>query len=107
MDRRTRITDEILERAWLYRDPPSFREGVTEASKAFSALAESASPAESESFGEERADVCLECQIPFDDFDAEDVSCPWCGARRPDPLQAVVWAELRAMELAWPEALSA
>jgi hypothetical protein len=51
--------------------------------------------------------TCPECQIPFDQDDADDPSCPWCGARRPDPLQAVVWAELQVIELACPEMLSA
>jgi hypothetical protein len=106
MDPRTRITYEILERAWLYRDPASFREGVMETTRALTALDEDPSPEPWEPEGRE-AGTCPECSIPYDEPDADDATCPWCGARRPDPLQAVVWAELRAMELAWPEMLSA
>jgi len=106
MDRRVQKSDEILERAWLYRDPASFREGVMEATRALIALDEAPSP-EPWDFDSGDATTCPECSIPYDETDAEDATCPWCGARRPDPLQALVWAELRAMELAWPEMRSA
>jgi hypothetical protein len=45
--------------------------------------------------------------LPVDDDDPDATHCPWCGARNPEPLQTVVWAELEAMELAWPDALGA
>ena len=109
MDRRKQVTDEILERAWLYRDPASFREGVMEALRVLMALDSSVVPDRKQP--DPRIDsTCPECLIPFDEVDqddAEDVSCPRCGARRPDPLEEVVWAELRAMELGWPGAVSA
>jgi hypothetical protein len=49
--------------------------------------------------------LCIECLIPLDETDPDDAHCPWCGARITDPLQALTWAELEAIEQAWPEAL--
>ena len=43
--------------------------------------------------------------IPLDEHEPDDAHCPWCGARFPEPLQALTWAELEAIEQAWPEAL--
>jgi hypothetical protein len=45
--------------------------------------------------------------LPVDDDDPDATHCSWCGARNPEPLQALIWAELEAMERAWPEALGA
>jgi hypothetical protein len=52
---------------------------------------------------------CHECRIPFDDDaqSAEDAHCPWCGARKPEHLQELVWAELTTIELAYPESVGA
>ena len=98
------VADEIIERAWLHHDPDSFRAGVREVTAALHRL-EEAPVAEPKP---DRAS-CPECWIPFDD-DADsidDALCPWCGARRPEPLQELVWAEFRAVEAAWPEAVGA
>lgn len=51
------------------------------------------------------AALCAECMIPLDEHEPDDAHCPWCGARFPEPLQALTWAELEAIEQAWPEAL--
>ena len=51
--------------------------------------------------------LCVECLIPLDERDPDDVHCPWCGARCSEPLQALTWAELEAIEQAWPEAIGA
>ena len=59
------------------------------------------------SYDREDPTSCPECMLPVDDDDPDATHCPWCGARNPEPLQTVVWAELEAMELAWPDALGA
>ena len=53
------------------------------------------------------AALCTECMIPLDEREPDDAHCPWCGARCAEPLQALTWAELEAIEQAWPEALEA
>src|SRR5205807_3452774 len=103
-DRVGQVTDTVLERAWLYPDPGSFREGVLAAAAAFRSIDE---PEIGWSFDRADPSSCPECRIPFDDDaeSADDPLCPWCGARRPDQLQELVWAEMRTMEVAWPEAI--
>ena len=108
-----RIRDEVLERAWLYPDPKSFRDGVVQAAEAMSAGLARPEPTfdldASMSLDLSDPSNCHECRIPFDD-DADSVDeslCPWCGARRPEPLQELVWAELKVRELAWPESVGA
>ena len=105
MDRRiTTITDEILEHAFLYDDPDSFREGVRQAARAMEEL-EQDLILHSGRIDLEGPKTCPECMIPVDDADPDDGYCPWCGARNPEPLQELVWAEFRAVEAAWPEAV--
>ena len=109
MDERLgQVTNEVLERAWLYRDPVSFREGVLAAAEAISIMD---APAVEDvwSFDLQDPTNCPECRIPYDDDvdSAEESLCPWCGARRPGQLQELIWAEIKAMEAAWPEAVGA
>jgi hypothetical protein len=107
-DRLGQVTHEVLERAWLYGDPASFREGVLAAVEALSSVDDPV-PEDVWSFDLQDPTNCPECRIPFDDDadSADDALCPWCGARRPGQLQELMWAEIKAMELAWPEAVGA
>ena len=60
-----------------------------------------------DALGEGAGTTCPECLIPLDEVEPDDAHCPWCGARLPEPLQALTWAQLEALEQAWPEALGA
>jgi hypothetical protein len=99
----TRIAGEVVDRAFLYDDPESFRAGVAELMRALSdgVDIELVRPGVSD------LTWCAECHIPFDDQDPDRAECPWCGARNLGLLQGVSWAEFEALDAAWPEALRA
>ena len=99
------VTHEILEHAFLYDDPDSFREGVLQTARALDDL-DAATAVDGPGIDRDGPMTCPECMIPFDEEDPDDAHCPWCGARMPEPLQELVWAEMRAMELAWRDAVS-
>jgi hypothetical protein len=42
--------------------------------------------------------LCPECGLEYDNGDLDEAYCPWCDARNPEGLEALVWAELRALE---------
>ncbi len=107
MDRRVaHVTKAVLERAFLQEDPASFRSGVMEAAHALEPLVQ-ALDLEREDPQAQRIETCPECLIPFDEGVEETALCPWCGARNPALMDILTWAEMRALEQAWPEALSA
>jgi hypothetical protein len=98
------VTRDILEHAFLYDDPDSFRAGVMQTARALDHL-DPDMPGEPRRLDRREPETCPECMIPLDEAGPDDAHCPWCGARNAEPLQELVWAELRAVEAAWPEAL--
>jgi hypothetical protein len=45
---------------------------------------------------------CIECFFDYDNEpDLDEAYCPWCGARNPECVAWVVWAELQAAEEAF------
>ena len=107
MDRTSLKVEQVLERAWLYADPDSFRAGVRAAADAFAAAPEAEPARESLSLDRDDLVTCSECQIPFDEDEesADSALCPFCGARRTGSLQDLTWAELKTVELVWPDAV--
>ncbi len=100
------LTEDLVGRAFLHEDPGSYRAGVLDTAQA---LGELSGRVLFEPSNPDRRDPesCPECQIPFDHQDLEDPYCPWCGTRNPEAVQDLVWAEIRALEEAWPAALGA
>jgi hypothetical protein len=107
MDRTSLNVDRVLERAWLYADPDSFRQGVLQAVDAIAAAPEQEPARENLSLDRDDLVSCAECQIPFDEDEesADSALCPFCGARRTGSLQDLTWAELKTVELVWPDAV--
>ena len=107
MDRTFLNVDKVMDRAWLYADPASFRAGVLAAADAFAAAPEAEPARESLSLDRDDLIACPECQIPFDEDEesADSALCPFCGARRTGSLQDLTWAELKTVELVWPDAV--
>jgi hypothetical protein len=92
----------VADHATLGGEPMDLRNGPTEPEDIFEVLLLEYPDATSKG-----AALCIECLIPLDERDPDDPHCPFCGARFSDPLQALTWAELEAIEQAWPEALEA
>jgi len=107
MDRTSMNVDRVLDRAWLYADPDSFRAGVLQAVDAIAATPEPQPERETLSLDRDDLVSCPECHIPFDEDEesADTALCPWCGARRTGSLQELTWAELKTVELVWPDAV--
>ena len=76
MDRTSLNVDKVLDRAWLYADPASFRAGVLAAADAFATVPEVEPARESLSLDRDDLIACPECQIPFDEDEVHTPSPP-------------------------------